>query len=242
MEHKNHKLKEGRAGSDSTRFFIGADAEHDSPPSDCTTLSAPEGKTKIKVNGSRNSPRPSGKSGQKRPSACLPCLPRSCVSFVRRRPLSGGPAFRFFGPFFCLAGPLPSLVRPFGGVRLAGFARLRWRPLPRPVRPAFAFVRPGGRFVLCGGGVCVARGLRRIRYPRRRGHFPRDTAPVRASVGWRLASLARRGKKAARRRCRGLAAPGLLGVFWVRLVAFGVKIARRSAVQGASFGSRRHCP
>ena len=110
MEHKNHKLKEGRAGSDSTRFYIGADAEHDSPPQGCTTLSAPEGKTKIKVNGSRNSPRPSGKSGQKRPSACLPCLPRSCVSFVRRRPLSGGPAFRFFGPFF-LSGGAPSLAR-----------------------------------------------------------------------------------------------------------------------------------
>lgn len=40
MEHKNHKLKEGRAGSDSTRFFIGADAKHDSSPSDRTLLSA----------------------------------------------------------------------------------------------------------------------------------------------------------------------------------------------------------
>jgi len=184
-------------------------------------------------------PAKAGKSGLW--PVCPVCLVPACRSFGGGRS-PGVPRFVFSARFFCLAGPLPSLVRPFGGVRLAGFARLRWRPLPRPVRPAFAFVRPGGRFVRCGGGVCVARGLRRIRYPRRRGHFPRDTAPVRASVGWRLASLARRGKKAARRRCRGLAAPGLLGVFWVRLVAFGVRIARRSAVQGACFGSRRHCP
>lgn len=64
--------------------------------------------------------------------------------------LRGWLSFVCAGCSFGLPPPLPSLVRPFGGVRLAGFARLRWRPLPRPVRPAFAFARPGGRFVCRG--------------------------------------------------------------------------------------------
>lgn len=182
MEHKNHKLKEGRAGSDTTRFFIGADAEHDSPPSDCTLLSAhpaKPGQTKFKQEGSRS--RPPARPAK---APLRGCLPRLCRSFVRRP--------------FCAS----------------------W------------------------GGVCVARGLRRIRYPRRRGHFPRDTAPVRASVGWRLASLARRGKKAARRRCRGLAAPGLLGVFgcvWWRSASVLAFRSACSAFLGAFPGSFPLC-
>ena len=66
-------------------------------------------------------------------------------------------------------------------VRFGSAARL-----PRRVRPAGAFVRPGGRFVRPVVAFGVARRLRRIRYPRRRGIDPRDTAPVRAAVGWRL--------------------------------------------------------
>ena len=121
----------------------------------------------------------------------LVCASRLCGG----RASAGGPAVFFSaGRSFVARGPFP---RSFCAGRCV-LRRVRFGSaarLPRRVRPAGAFVRPGGRFVRPAVAFGVARRLRRIRYPRRRGIDPRDTAPVRAAVGWRLLRWRAGGQK-----------------------------------------------
>lgn len=142
----------------------------------------------------------------------LVCASRLCGG----RASAGGPAVFFSaGRSFVARGPFP---RSFCAGRCV-LRRVRFGSaarLPRRVRPAGAFVRPGGRFVRPVVAFGVARRLRRVRYPRRRGIDPRDTAPVRAAVGWRLLRW-RAGGQSGAAACLGVGRAGfarrLLGAF-----------------------------
>ena len=177
------------------------------------TITTPSDRTTYQpiTNRLPQSPAGVGESGLR--PVRLVCAGRSCGG----RASAGGPAAFFSaGRSFVARGPFP---RSFCAGRCV-LRRVRFGSaarLPRRVRSAGAFVRPGGRFVRPVVAFGVARRLRRNRYPRRRGIDPRDTAPVRLAVGWRLLRW-RAGGHSGAAACLGVCRAGFARRF---LGAFG---------------------
>ncbi len=127
-------------------FFIGADAEHDSIPSDRTSYQPRKEKPRSK----KIAPAIPRGGRRKRPLACSPGL---CRSIVRRPGVCrGSRRVCFCGPFVCCAGPLPSLVlcgslrSPPGPLRLG-------RPVASPRSSGRRFCPSRRPFCASCGGV-----------------------------------------------------------------------------------------
>lgn len=143
------------------------------------------------------------------PARCaesLRCPRRLCGSFVRRR-CAPGAALVFVVRGVCSCSAAPSLARFVRVVAFsAGSAAASLAPLPcRRVRPR-PFSR-GRAFRPSRSSFRLASPAAAHKVPPPRGDFPRDTAPVRASVGWRLLRWRAGGKRRAAL-CRGLCRAG----------------------------------